>query len=118
MNAVAIDTLKFADRLKAVGFNDEQAEAIIDLQRETAASASTNVREIYRAGELAAKRDLKHLEAEINASDVGLRYDIKLLRIEIQRDLAIAKAGELKRWAIAVYLLQAALLIGVLLSAT
>ena len=115
MNAVAIDTLKFANRLKAVGFNDEQAKAITDLQRETVTLTLTNMHEICLADELASKRDLKNLEAEMNASDTGLKRNIELLRVEIQRDIAVAKADEMMRWAIAVNLLQAALLIAVLL---
>ncbi len=32
MNAITIDTLHFANRLKSVGFTDEQAQVIIELQ--------------------------------------------------------------------------------------
>ncbi len=32
MSAITIDTLHFANRLKSVGFTDEQAQVIIELQ--------------------------------------------------------------------------------------
>ncbi len=33
MNAIPFDTLQFANRLKSVGFTDEQAQVITELQR-------------------------------------------------------------------------------------
>jgi len=32
MNAITFDTLHFANRLKSVGFTDEQAQVIIEMQ--------------------------------------------------------------------------------------
>jgi len=34
MKAIPFDTLKFANRLKAVGFTETQAETIVEIQRE------------------------------------------------------------------------------------
>ena len=57
MAAITFDTLKFAKRLKAAGFNETQAEALSDAQRESLA-------EILDTS-LATKSDITRLEKEI-----------------------------------------------------
>lgn len=65
MNATAIDTLRFAKRLKEAGVPDEQAEA----QAEALAEAFETSHEA-----LATKNDLRELELKINAQLMLLKW--------------------------------------------
>ena len=46
MNAIPFDTLYFANRLKAVGFTDEQAKVITELQRTATDSTLEQARHV------------------------------------------------------------------------
>jgi hypothetical protein len=87
----SIDTLEIANRLRGVGFDDRQAEAI-----------STVLRDIHDAdlSRLATKEDLATVRAELSAEIAALRSelsaDIKMVRSEIEilrRDLTIRLGG-------------------------
>lgn len=47
MNTIPFDTLQFANRLKAVGFTDEQAQVITELQRTATDNAIEQARHDY-----------------------------------------------------------------------
>lgn len=68
MTTVTFDTLKFANRLKAAGVPDKQAEAEAEALAEV---FETNLRE------LAIKEDLKLLEGRLTE-----RFDAKLTQLE------------------------------------
>lgn len=53
-------------------------------------------------------------KAEMDAHENNLRRDIELLRMEMKRDIAEAKA-ELTRWIIGAGVLQTTVIIGVLM---
>jgi hypothetical protein len=95
MTAFILDTLSYAETLKAGGFSEQQAA--------TQARALADILD----RQLATK-------AEMDAHDHDLRRDIELLRMELKRDIAEAKA-DLTRWIIGAGLLQTSLIIGVLL---
>jgi hypothetical protein len=70
MNVMAIDTLKFATRLKEAGVSDTQAE----VHAEALVEAFDRSRE-----ELATKADLKELEQKIRAELLLLKWMLGVL---------------------------------------
>ena len=114
MNAIPFDTLQFANRLKAAGFSDDQAQVLTELQRSATDSTLEQARHDYHLDDVATKRDLKEIET-------ALRHDIEILRAETGRQIAetgrqIAETkADLTRWIIGAGFLQTSLIIGVLL---
>jgi hypothetical protein len=107
MNTITFDTLDFANRLKSVGFTDEQAQVITELQRTATDNTLEQARHDYHLDDLSTKRDLKEMET-------ALDHKIELLRADTGRMIAESKA-ELTRWIIGAGFLQTTLIIGVLL---
>ena len=107
MNAIPFDTLQFANRLKSVGFTDEQAQVITELQRTATDSTLEQARHDYHLDDVATKRDMKELET-------ALEHKIELLRADTGRMIAESKA-DLTRWIIGAGFFQTVLIIGVLL---
>ncbi|MBF0144250.1 MAG: DUF1640 domain-containing protein [Magnetococcales bacterium] len=75
MTAITFDTLKYANRLKAAGVPDRQAEAMAETHAE-----------VYEKNleELATKRDLKDLEVRMDA-----KFDKELA--PLRTDMAVVK---------------------------
>ena len=67
MTTITFDTLKYVKTLKAAGFEESQAEALAEVQREV---LSTNLEE------LATKRDLRELKLEMVAEIAPLKWGI------------------------------------------
>ena len=107
MNTITFDTLQFANRLKSVGFTDEQAQVLTELQRAAADNTLEQARHDYHFDDVATKRDLKELETH-------LEHKIEVLRTDTARMIAETKA-DLTRWIIGAGFLQTSLIIGVLL---
>lgn len=107
MSTITFDTLDFSNRLKSVGFTDEQAQVITDLQRAATDYTLEQARHDYHLDDVATKRDLKEMET-------ALDHKIELLRADTGRLIAESKA-DLTRWIIGAGFLQTALIIGVLL---
>jgi hypothetical protein len=107
MNTITFDTLDFANRLKSVGFTDEQAQVITELQRTATDNTLEQARHDYHLDDVATKRDLKEMET-------ALDHKIELLRADTGRMIAESKA-DLTRWIIGAGFLQTTLIIGVLL---
>lgn len=107
MVTITFDTLEYANRLKAAGFTDEQAQVITELQRAVTDNTLQQARHDYHLDEIATKRDLVELEA-------NLTHKIELLRADTGKTIAESKA-DLTRWIIGAGFLQTALIIGVLL---
>ncbi len=110
MNTVTFDTLHFANRLKSVGFTDEQAQVITELQLSTVDTTLEQARHDYHLDDISTKRDLKEIE-------ITLKHEIELLRSDTGRMIAESKA-DLTRWIIGAGFLQTTLIIGVLLKIT
>ena len=51
MNAIVLDTHLFVSELKVAGFNDKQAEAVVN-----------TIRKAHKAADIATKADLRELE--------------------------------------------------------
>jgi hypothetical protein len=102
MTTLTFDTHDFVKKLKGVGFSEEQAEVITELQKTTVANTIEQARHDYDLDNLATKRDLKELELKI-----------ELVRSELKRDIAENKA-ELVRWVIGVGLLQTTIIAGLI----
>lgn len=129
MNAVPFDTLNFANRLKSVGFTDEQAEVLTELQHLATDNMLEQARHDYHLDDVTSKRDMKELETalrhdikemetelkhDMKELETALRHEIELLRADTGRMIADSKA-ELTRWIIGAGFLQTTLIIGVLL---
>ena len=114
MNAVTFDTLQFANRLKAVGFTDEQAQVITELQRTATDNTLEQARHDYHLDDVTTKRDLKELEVLLRHDMLEIDHKIELLRADSGRLIAESRA-DLTRWIIGAGFLQTSLIIGVLL---
>ncbi|MCF7966226.1 MAG: DUF1640 domain-containing protein [Methylobacter sp.] len=103
MNTLTFDTHEFVKKLKDVGFSEEQAEVITNLQKTTSSNTLEQARHDYDLDNLATKRDLRELELKI-----------ELVRSELKRDIAETKA-ELIRWVVGVGVLQTVLITALVL---
>ena len=115
MNAIILDTLEFANKLKAGGFTDQQAEtqarAIAEIVEKQLATKYD-----MEAREADLKRDIQEsenrLEVKLKELEITLRKDIEVLRAEMKRDIAetgrsIAETkAEPIRWVVGVGILQ------------
>lgn len=129
--AALFDTLAYANRLKAVGFTEAQAEVqarelahvvenevvnkhdVAEIRRdieETETSLKRDIKEL----EASTKRDIKELEASTKRDIEVLRKDMELLRAENKKDIAESKA-ELIRWVVGVGILQTTMIAALLL---
>jgi hypothetical protein len=107
MTSLTFDTHDFVKKLKGVGFSEEQAELLTELQKTTVINALEQARHNYELDDLATKRDLKELET-------NLKKDIEILRLETKRDIAESKA-DLIRWVVGVGLLQITIIAALML---
>lgn len=83
---LTFDTHDFVKKLKGVGFTEEQAEVITDLQKATTNNTLDQVRHEYDLDHLATKRDIKEIE---------LKLDARIKEVELK--IAEAKT-DLVRW--------------------
>lgn len=90
---LTFDTHDFVKKLKGVGFTEEQAEVITDLQRATTNNTLDQVRHEYDLDHLATKRDIKEVELKIELVKSELKRDIESVR----KEMAEAKT-DLVRW--------------------
>jgi hypothetical protein len=95
MTTFILDTLAYADTLKAGGFSTQQAE--------TQARALAEILDRQMA-----------TKAEVTEHENNLQHAIEVLRLELKRDIAETKA-ELTRWVIGAGVLQTTVIIGVLM---
>lgn len=106
MNTLTFDTHEFVKKLKDVGFSEEQAEAITDLQKTTVNNTLEQARHDYELDNLATKRDLKELE---------LRLESRIKDTELK---IVETKAELVRWVVGVGLLQITIITGLILRLT
>ncbi len=83
MAVVTFDTLEFTQELEAHGFTNEQAVAMVKLQKKTISVAIDNT--------LATKTDINQLgkdtKADINQLSKGTKADINQLRTDTKEDI-------------------------------
>lgn len=102
MTTFVLDTLAYAETLKAGGFNEQQAA--------TQARALAEIIDRQMA-----------TKAEVEAHENNLRRDIEALRLEMKRDIAETNAriaeskAELIRWVVGAGFLETTLIIGALM---
>ena len=110
MTAITFDTHEYVKKLKEVGFSEQQAEAITDLQKTTVSSTLEQARHDYDLDSVATKRDIRELELKIELVKSELKRDIEIVR----KEMAETKA-DLIRWVVGVGLLQITIITGLLL---
>ena len=113
MTALTFDTHEFVRKLKSVGFSEEQAEVITELQKTTVANTLEQARHDYELDNLTTKRDLKESELRLEARIRETDLKIELVRAELKRDISETKA-ELIRWVVGVGLLQITIIAGLI----
>ncbi|MDP2904394.1 MAG: DUF1640 domain-containing protein [Methylovulum sp.] len=96
MSTITFDTHEFVKKLKDVGFSEQQAEVITDLQKTTVSNTLEQARHDYELDDLATKRDLRETE---------LRLELKIMETK----------ADLIRWVVGVGLLQITIIAGLLL---
>jgi transcriptional antiterminator len=113
MTTLTFDTHDFVKKLKGVGFSEEQAEVITDLQKTTVANTIEQARHDYDLDNLTTKRDLKELELKIELVRAELKRDIETVRKELSET-----KGDLIRWVVGVVigvaLLQTTIIAGLI----
>jgi len=82
---INFDTLKYANRLKAVGVPDKHAEMQAELQSETIAQQTDVINELHNVIEnsLATKQDINELKQDINELRQATKQDISELKQDI-----------------------------------
>lgn len=117
MTTFILDTLAYAETLKAGGFSEQQAATqsralaeILDRQMTTKAEIAeheNNLRRDIHETEL-------RLDARIRETELQLKAQIDKTKLELETKLAETKA-DLTRWVVGAGILQTSLIIGVLL---
>ncbi len=103
MTTITFDTHEFVKKLKDVGFSEQQAEVITDLQKTTVSNTLAQARHDYQLDDLATKRDLREMELRLESRI----KDTELKIVETKADLV--------RWVVGVGLLQITIIAGLLL---
>lgn len=88
---MTFDTHAFYNRLKSVGFSEQQAEAIAEIQKETATAAIEQTKHDFRLDDVTTKRDLKELELQLSIQIEKSRND--LIKWFVGTAFAIASIG-------------------------
>ena len=103
MTTITFDTHEFIKELKSVGFSEEQAEVITNLQKTTINTTLEQAKHNYQLNDLATKRDLKELEFQLESRTKDTELKI------------VESKAELIRWVVGVGLLQTALITALLI---
>lgn len=77
---MTFDTHTFYNRLKSVGFSEQQAEAIAEIQKETATAAIEQTKHDFRLDDITTNKDL---DARIKETELK----IELVRADLKRDI-------------------------------
>lgn len=104
MATLTFDTHEFVKKLKGVGFSEEQAEILTELQKTTVLNTLEQLQRDYKLNNLATRRDLKEFKSV-------LRQDIEIFCSHTERDIERSKA-ELIRWIVGMGLLQTTIIAG------
>jgi len=84
MTTVTFDTHDFVKKLKGVGFSEEQAEALTDLQKTIVSNILEQARHHYKQSDLATKRDLLEATNDIKA-DLNLHFECVNRELKLNR---------------------------------
>ena len=75
-------SIQRVDKLKELGFNEQQARGLLDLMSETSISKAD-----LQASSNDLKRDIKELDTKIEYIRAELKRDIEIVRSELKRDI-------------------------------
>ena len=84
---MAFDTHTFYTRLKNVGFSEQQADAIAEIQKETATAAIEQTKHDFRLDDITTNKDLDARIKETELKIELVRKDIEVVRAELKRDI-------------------------------
>ena len=113
MNAIILDTLEFAPKLKSGGFTDQQAET------QARAMAEIIERQLATKGEIGAHETTLRLDIEVLRNE--LKHDLREMELRFDTRIAETNAriadtkADLTRWIVGAGLLQTSLIVGVLM---
>ena len=106
MSTFVLDTLAYADTLKAGGFSPQQAET------QSRALAEILDRQMTTKAEIAEHEN--NLRRDIEALRVELKRDMREVELRLETKIAETQA-DLTRWVVGAGVLQTAIVVGVLL---
>lgn len=117
MSTLALDTYDFVKKLKGVGFSEEQAEILTDLQKTTVLNTLEQARHDYELDNLVTNKDL-------DARIIETELKIELVKSELKRDIEIVRKeiaetkADLIKWVVGVVvgvaLLQTTIIAGLI----
>lgn len=84
---MAFDTHNFYTRLKSVGFSEQQADAIAEIQKETATAAIEQTKHDFRLDDITTNKDLDARIKETELKIELVRKDIEVVKAELKRDI-------------------------------
>ena len=87
---MSFDTHTFYNRLKGVGFSEQQAEAIAEIQKETATAAIEQTKHDFRLDDITTNKDL---DARIKETELK----IELVRAQLSEQIEKSK-NDLIKW--------------------
>ena len=128
MNMATFDTLAFSRRLRGAGFNEDQAEAVVDVVTQAVEGGVATRADVHDVGMAVTnlraelKQDIADLRTELKQDTASLRTELKQdtasLRTELKQDIAKVRVemadmrSELIRWMVGLMLAQATIIIG------
>jgi len=139
VNMATFDTLAFSRRLRGAGFNEDQAEAVVDVVTQAVEGGVATRADVHDVGMAVTnlraelKQDIADLRTELKQDTASLRTELKQdtaslrtelkqdtasLRTELKQDIAKVRVemadmrSELIRWMVGLMLAQATIIIG------
>ncbi len=85
MTTLTFDTHEFIKKLKGVGFSEEQAEVMTELQKATASNTLEQARHDAEMDNTATKRDLREMELRLESKMKDTDLKIEQSKSELQR---------------------------------
>ncbi|GAB4178058.1 MAG: hypothetical protein OHK0024_16010 [Thalassobaculales bacterium] len=86
--SIAFDTYRYAQRLKAAGFTEEQAAAQVETLSEIVAENLATKRDIEEI-----RREIEQVRHQIATLDADLRKEIAALDTNLRKEIAVVDAG-------------------------
>jgi hypothetical protein len=113
MSTLVIDILDYAQKLKAVGVSEQQAEVQARVLAEVLDKQTATKAEIAEH-ETALRRDIEALRVELKRDIAEIKRDLRETELRLEVKMVESKA-DLTRWVIGVGLLQTTIIVGVLM---
>jgi hypothetical protein len=88
---MSFDTHAFYNRLKSVGFSEQQAEAIAEIQKETATAAIEQTKHDFRLDDITTNKDLDARIKETELKIETVKADLSRLILSVGVGMGLAQ---------------------------